>query len=167
MKKRFVRTGPQGRFFLRHAFWMYAWESGLLNGHISPGAYRVRVHYSRDNKSFSIFTASLTLDMGLIFGMGMVIWSAYPLVTFIRLDGKVCPCGRLNTQGASPVDALWRLLWPGFQIRVGLSQHVTNLVWFAYTRILWPLDISDNYIYIHALIYSICTCSRIFPTFLV
>ena len=110
MKKRFVRTGPQGRFFLRHAFWMYAWESGLLNGHTSPGAYRVRVHYSRDNKSFSIFTASLTLDMGLIFGMGMVIWSAYPLVTFIRLDGKVCPCGRLNTQGASPVDVLWRLL---------------------------------------------------------
>ena len=110
MKKRFVRTGPQGRFFLRHAFWMYAWESGLLNGHTSPGAYRVRVHYSRDNKSFSISTASLTSDMGLIFDMGMVIWSAYPLVTFIRLDGKVCPCGRLNTQGASPVDALWRLL---------------------------------------------------------
>ena len=104
MKKRFVRTGPQGRFFLRHAFWMYAWESGLLNGHTSPGAYRVRVHYSRDNKSFSIFTASLTSDMGLIFGMGMVIWSAYPLVTFIRLDGKVCPCGKLNTQGASLVD---------------------------------------------------------------
>ena len=89
---------------------MYAWESGLLNGHTNTGAYRVRVHYSRDNKSFSIFTASLTSDMGLIFGMGMVIWFAYPLVTFIRLDGKVCLCGRLNTQGASLVDALWRLL---------------------------------------------------------
>ena len=88
MKKRFVQTGPQGCFFLCHAFWMYAWKSGLLNGHTSPGAYRVRVHYSRDNKSFLIFTASLTSDMGLIFGIGIVIWSAYPLGTFIRQIGR-------------------------------------------------------------------------------
>ena len=134
MKKRFVRTGPQGRFFLRHAFWMYAWESGLLNGHTSTGAYRVRVHYSRDNKSFSIFTASLTSDMGLIFGMGMVIWSAYPLVTFIRLDGKVCPCGRLNTQGASLVDALRHLPWSGCQVWLVMSQNVTVMFPPPYTH---------------------------------
>lgn len=75
----------------------------------SMSANRVRVHLKTSNKPFSIFIASYICPFFTILKIYMQWHSANTVVTFLKVDGKICRLERLDNAGTFSTRA-WALL---------------------------------------------------------